>query len=56
MGIERHTSVHREIEAIKEAVAVNAIMACADWLRARDEHGIAEKLERDMLEADPDGD
>lgn len=46
-----HLSVHREIEAIKEAVAVNVIRACADWLRDQDEPDIAEKLEREMLEA-----
>lgn len=54
--MERHLSVYREIEAIKEAVAVKTIAACIDWLREHGEPEIAQKLEREMLEVDQDGD
>lgn len=50
--IAPHTSVHREIEAIKEAVAVNAVLVCATWLRERGEPDIADRLEAEMLTSD----
>ena len=50
-----HMSVYREIDAIKEAVAVKAIAACADWLRDHGEPEIAERLANEMLELDEEG-
>jgi len=52
----QHMSIHREIEAIKEAVAFKAVAACVEWLRDHDEPEIAEKLAREMLEVEQDGD
>lgn len=49
----RHLSVHQDHEAEKEAVAVNVIQACADWLRQQGDPERAAKLEAEMLE---DGD
>lgn len=54
--IGKHMSVTREIEAIKEAVAFKAVAACVEWLRDHDEPEIAEKLAREMLEVEQDGD
>ncbi len=45
----RHLSVYKDHEAEKEAVAVNAVYACADWLREHGEPEIAERLESEML-------
>ena len=50
--IALHVSVHREIEAIKEAVAVNAVRVCAEWLRERGEPDIADRMEAEMLADD----
>jgi hypothetical protein len=45
----QHLSVHREIEAIKEAVALKSINACADWLRDRGHPELAQQLLDDMI-------
>lgn len=42
-------SVHREIETLKEAVALKAIRACAAWLDARGQHQLANQLLEDMI-------
>jgi|TARA_A100001391_G_scaffold44812_4_gene26333 hypothetical protein len=47
-----HLSVHREIEAIKEAVALKSINACANWLRDRGHPELAEQMLAEMIEKD----
>lgn len=52
--IARHLSVNREIELIKETVALNAICACIEWLRNHDLEDVAAQLEADMIESEGD--
>jgi len=47
-----HLSVHRETEAVKEAVALKSINACANWLRDRGHPELAQELLDDMIEAE----
>jgi len=52
----QHLSVHREIEAIKEEVALKSINACADWLRNRGQPELAQELLDEMIEPEPERD
>jgi hypothetical protein len=49
-----HTSVRAEMDAHAEAVAVNTVQKCADWLREQGESEMADKLlERFVEEKEP---
>lgn len=49
-----HKSVHREIDAVKEAVALKAIRACAQWLSEHGHPNLAAELIAAQIEEEGD--